>query len=215
MQTVLADLNGNLNFPHLEKVGKRKLENEPHTKNIHQALIDGCLKNDADAQRQIYDLYSVAIFNTCKRILANREEAQDILQDSFIDAFKGIAKYSGKSTFGAWLKKIAIHKCIYQLKKQKRMEFERLAEKHERKPEEDDDFPELSIQAINQAILKLPDGCRMVFVLKAMEEYDHKEIAEELKISVGTSKSQFSRAKQLLQDLLKVSSTNSSDANQK
>jgi len=174
-----------------------------NTKDIHQPLIDSCVQNDAQAQKQLYDLYSAAVFNTCRRMLVNRDDAQDVLQETFIDAFKGIRNFTGKSTFGAWLKRIAINKSIDHLNRRKRLHFEPLPDNYEGEESVSSGTRDFSAEEINAAILQLPDGCRMVFVLKAMESYDHKEIAQEMKISIGTSKSQYNRAKELLKELLK------------
>lgn len=174
-------------------------------KHIHQHLIDACLQNNAEAQRKLYDLYCAAVFNTCKRMLANRDDAQDVLQESFIDAFKGISNFNGKATFGAWLKRIAVNKCIDHLHRRKRLHFETMPQNQDA---EDETFESqsneqhFSIEEINAAILNLPDGCRTVFVLKAMEDFEHKEIAAEMNISIGTSKSQYNRAKELLRETL-------------
>lgn len=206
--SILVNYTGSCKFPLIEPKTKTDLNPNPQQKNIHQHLIDDCVKNDAQAQKKIYSLYSIAIFNTCKRMVIDRDDAQDLLQEAFIAAFKGIGNYNGSSTFGAWLKRIAINKCINHLKRQKVIQFERLSEENagELNDENDATETEYSIKEIQNAILKLPDGCRTVFVLKAMEGYDHKEIAHEMNISIGTSKSQYNRAKQLLQDLLKENS---------
>lgn len=192
---ILVNFNGNNE--------KLKTDSIAEVKHIHQTLIDACIENDAYAQKKVYELYSVALFNTCKRMVQNRDDAQDILQESFIDAFRGIKNFKGKSTLGAWIKRIVINKSIHHLKKKNRIDFESLNSKYENEVEENDDGIEISVQSINEAIQKLPAGCRTVFLLKAMEEYDHAEIAEEMKISIGTSKSQYNRAKELLKGFLR------------
>ncbi len=199
-KAILVNFKGSNDFHSSEKL---KTGSIAEVKDIHQTLIDACIENDAGAQKKLYELYSAALFNTCKRMVQNRDDAQDILQESFIDAFRGMKNFRGESTLGAWIKRIVVNKSIHHLKRKKLIDFESLSLKYENEAEENDDGLEISVLSINEAIQKLPAGCRMVFLLKAMENYDHKEIAEQMKISVGTSKSQYNRAKELLRELLK------------
>ena len=166
--------------------------------NIEHALIAACRRNDKQSQFQLYEKYSGAMFNTCLRMLGNRDDAQDALQEAFIDAFRNIHQFQGKSTFGAWLKRIIINKCINSLDQKKRLNWENLNGKDVAQSQSSEVMIELSPEMLNQAIAQLPDGCRTVFTLKCMEGYDHQEISEILKVSVSTSKSQLSRAKELL-----------------
>ncbi len=164
--------------------------------NINDPLIEACKRNDEKAQQQLYQKYAVAMFNTSKRILGNREDAQDAIQEAFIDAFRGIEKFKGKSTFGAWLKRIVINKSIDLLQKRKKLAYADLSQDIP-VPEQELEEP-FNPDEFNKALAALPEGSRTVFTLKAIEGYDHKEIAQYLQISVSTSKSQYSRAKQLL-----------------
>jgi len=191
------------NFHPIGNKKKVKLKSKDQIIDIHKELIAGCKRNEAKAQKELYLQYSVAMFNTCKRMLNSREDAQDVLQESFIAAFKGIKNFNGKSTFGAWLKRIVINKCINHLNRQKIVRFEQLSTQTEGEHNKDDQPLEVNTVLINTAIQKLPTGCRMVFVMKAMEGYDHQEIAQSLDIKIGTSKSQYSRARLLLQESLK------------
>jgi len=155
------------------------------------------------AQYTLYNQYSKAMFNLAYRILNNREDSEDILQDSFTDAFRNLSSFRFESTFGAWLKTIVINKCINQLKKRK-AEFatENVPEKATIEAENNDEGFKKDIDKVFRAIEILPDGYRVVFTLYLMEGYDHSEIANILGISESTSKSQYMRAKSKLKQLL-------------
>lgn len=124
--------------------------------------------------------------------------AQDAMQEAFIDAFLKLDQFSGKSTFGAWLKRITVNKCITMLKKHKKLNLDPLANHTLHIAEKEENTFDISIEKLNRSINGLPAGCRTVFTLKAMEGYDHNEISEIMEISISTSKSQYSRAKSLL-----------------
>ena len=170
---------------------------------IQAPLIEACKQNNAAAQKQLYDTHVRAMFGTCLRMIGHREDAQDVLQDAFIAAFKGIQNFNGKSTFWAWLKRIVINKCINHLNRKNILVFEETSDHTADELQEADDDLELSTERIQKAIKQLPVGCRTVFVMKVLEGFDHKEISEVTGISVGTSKSQFNRARTLLQVELK------------
>lgn len=160
-----------------------------------EELIEQCLKNDIHAQRNLYDRYSQAMYSTTIRILGNNQDAQEALQDSFVNAFKSLKRFDGQATFGAWLKRITINVCLNKLRARK---FELLHLDFD-VPEEDSE-KELTIEpeVLNSAIEKLPSGCKAIFTLKAFEGFKHQEISKELNISESTSKSQYIRAKKLL-----------------
>jgi RNA polymerase sigma-70 factor (ECF subfamily) len=176
----------------------------PAYPNIHQDLIDQCREGEREAQFRIYDLYYRAMFNTSLRIVKDPAEAEDIMQDSFLSAFEKIDTYSGSVSFGAWLKKIVVNRSLDSIKK-KRMYFETLDESISAgisEPETEEDITE-DVNKIREAILKLPDGFRIVLTLYLLEGYDHEEIAEILGISGSTSRSQYTRARQKLIEILK------------
>ncbi len=160
-----------------------------------KTLIEQCLDYDSAAQYELYSRYSKAMYSTSVRILGNNEDAQDALQDAFINAFKNLKKFDHRVTFGAWLKRITINVCLNKVRKKKlkwlELDFDI--------PDMNDDEPlQIEVTDLNQAIEKLPSGCKMVFSLKTLEGYTHEEIAKALNISLSTSKSQFIRAKKLL-----------------
>ncbi|WP_367915569.1 RNA polymerase sigma factor [Leadbetterella sp. DM7] len=169
-------------------------------------LVELCRKGSSKAQYELYRLYAKAMYNTSLRIVGNREEAEDILQEAFLDGFMKIDFYRGDSTFGAWLKSIVVNKSIARLRS-RRLQFEDLdmflAEPID---EDNDDFEENehTIQILKTLLNELSSGYRLVLSLYLFEGYDHKEISEILGISEVTSRSQFIRAKQRLLELYKT-----------
>jgi RNA polymerase sigma-70 factor (ECF subfamily) len=137
-------------------------------------------------------------------MLRDEMDAEDILQNSFVDVFTKLHTFQHQSSIGAWIKRIVINNCINFLKK-RRLEIEELNDKHanvsENGEEEPADYP-LTVDMVNQALYHLPDGYRVVFTLYMFEGYDHKEIASILNVSEATSKSQYSRAKKKLKQIL-------------
>jgi len=145
------------------------------------------------------------MFNTALRITANRADAEDILQESFTDAFFQLRSFENKATFGAWLKQIVVFKSIALLKKRK-LSFLELdtttAELIEEDATDETDI-EYSVAGIKKVISELPDGYRTVLTLYLLEGYDHEEIAEILQIAQSTVRTQYKRGKQRLLQLLK------------
>ena len=169
-------------------------------KNEIAILINECLKKNAKAQHALYQKYANAMYSTAVRMLGETPEAEDALQEAFINAFRNLKKFDARVTFGAWLKRITINVCLNKLRKKKlnwlELDFDI--------PEETSEHEiQLDPVLLNAAIEKLPTGCRTVFTLKAIEGYKHEEIANELNISLSTSKSQYIRAKELLNYSLK------------
>ena len=145
------------------------------------------------------------MFNICVRMLNNREEAEDLLQESFTDAFMKLGSFRYESSFGAWMKRIVINKCINSLQK-KKVELVLAEPKAEEADQEETvDYGRLhmDVRRIHKAIEELPAGYRVIFSLYALEGYDHTEISQILGISESTSKSQYLRAKQKIRDLIK------------
>jgi len=145
------------------------------------------------------------MYNTALRIVNRSADAEDVLQDSFTDAFMQLSSFEHKSTFGAWLKQIVVFKSIALLKKQ-RMSFVDI-EKVEDLPEENElDEADIwyTVDMIKQRMQQLPDGYRTVLSLYLFEGYDHEEISEILGVAQSTVRTQYIRAKQKLLKLLKI-----------
>lgn len=133
----------------------------------------------------------------------NRQEAEDMLQESFTEAFRSLPTFRFDSAFGAWLKRITINKCINALKRRKAelVTVEKLPEY----PDDGDakeDLPGLTVSQVQQAMEQLPEGYRVIFSLYLLEGYDHGEIGQIMGISEATSKSQYSRARQRMKEIL-------------
>ena len=176
---------------------------EDTTVNIHADLIERCKKDDPIAQYKVYKLYSKAMYNSALRIIGSTEDAEDVLQESFVSAFRGISNYRGDAAFGAWLKRIVINKSISFLKKVKKEFFVMMDDQAEYLSEsaEDEHYP-VSVEEIRKAVLELPAGFRSVLTLYLFEGYDHQEISSILEISESTSKTQYKRAKDRLKKML-------------
>ncbi len=161
-----------------------------------EELVKRCRKSDQNAQYSLYDNYSEAMYSIAYRLVANKEEAEDILQNSFLQAFKDIKKLNSELSFGSWLKRIVINKSLNVLRQQK-INFIKISENIiiEDNP---DYYSVLDAELIKEKISELPTGCRTIFSLHLIDEYKLTEIAEMLSISVSTAKSQYARAKQLL-----------------
>jgi len=170
---------------------------------IHRDIIELSKAGNQKAQYQLYKLYSKAMFNICCRMMNNHAEAEDLLQESFAEAFLKLDTFRYESAFGAWLKRIVVNKCINHIKKRRAQLFytENLPEASQ---EEEIDVSDLhmEVKRIHSAMELLPDGYRVIFSLYLLEGYDHSEIAEIMGITESTSKSQFSRAKQKIKEIL-------------
>ncbi len=162
-------------------------------------LIAACKKNDRIAQRTLYDKYKRAMYTLAYRLTGNFDDADDVLQDAFIDIFRNLQNFRGESTIGAWIKTIVIRKAYKKIKGSVM-------------PENIEDYQNVVItlshekidaEYLEKAILSLPDGYRTVFLMLEIEGYTHKEVSEVLGITEGTSKSQLFYAKKRLREMLK------------
>jgi RNA polymerase sigma factor (sigma-70 family) len=166
-------------------------------------LINGCRTGDRSAQKRLYDVFGGKMYAISMRYTKDREDAQDVLQDAFIKVYEHIHNFRGDSPLEFWIRSIVVNTALKHLKKKKNL------------VDIDDVHPtDFDVQTADQAIAgfqwqqlmefiqELPHGCQTVFNLFAIEGYKHHEIAEMLNISEGTSKSQFARARALLQQKL-------------
>lgn len=168
-------------------------------------LVQQCLNGEASAYRALYDRYAKAMYNTALRILNRTDDAEDILQEAFTDAFQQLASFEGRSTFGAWLRQIVVYKSIAYLKKQKLHlnGLETGAENIADEPTLEEDEVWYTVDSIKQAMQKLPDGYRTVLTLHLIEGFEQEEVAEMMKVAHSTVRTQYMRAKQKLLQLLK------------
>jgi len=172
----------------------------------HKNLVEQSKKGDRKAQFALYNQYVDAMFQISLRMLNNRIDAEDILQESFVKAFKNLNQFKYESSFGAWLKRIVINNCINHIKKRKLkwvdIENVQIDVTEETGESKLNHLPK--IELIKEKIKELPDGFRVVLSLYLLEGYDHKEISQILNISESTSKTQYHRAKNKLKQLIKV-----------
>lgn len=180
----------------------------------HIELVERCKQGERKAQFELYRLYAKAMHNVCVRILNHDGEAEDALQDAFVDAFTHIHQFRQQSTFGAWLKQIVVNKAINHLRSRKMQWVEleecendetKISQEESGLVEEDVNY---EVERVKRAMKLLPEGYRVVLSLYLFEGYDHEEIGEVLGVSEITSRSQYMRGKRKLVELLKEDSNN-------
>ncbi|MDP1841880.1 MAG: sigma-70 family RNA polymerase sigma factor [Sediminibacterium sp.] len=168
-----------------------------------QAILVGCLKNDPTAQRELYNRYSPKMLSVCYRFSQSREDAEDMLQEGFIKIFTQIHTFQNKGAFEGWVRRIIVHTCINFLKKNKKF-AENVNLDHAGYLEVKEETIPSIMQArqVIECIRLLPLGYKTVLNLYALEGYSHKEIGEMLDIEESTSRSQYTRAKTMLEMIL-------------
>jgi len=173
-----------------------------HDNTIHDGLVEKARDGDTNARASLYRLYIKAMFHLCVRITGNKNDAEDVLHDSFIYAFDHLYQITNTAAFGGWLRRIVVSNAIRFCKKG--IKWSNLDEDYNQNGpnEEEPWWLDISMEAAHEAIKGLPDGCRQIFVLYVFEDYAHKEIAACLGLSESTSKSQYQRARQLLKERL-------------
>ncbi|WP_223551972.1 MULTISPECIES: RNA polymerase sigma factor [Aestuariivivens] len=169
-------------------------------------IIEKCKQNNRKAQLQLYNQYCDGMYIVAMRFLKNTNDAEDVVQEAFIKAFTKLNQYKAEVTFGAWLKRIVVNKSIDFLKSKKQRLVE-LEEVHLKVVDTVDDDKWLvddaiTLDEVKVAIGKLPDKYRYVVMLYLIEGYDHQEISEILNISEVSSRTQLSRGKSKLKELL-------------
>jgi RNA polymerase sigma factor (sigma-70 family) len=190
--------------PYIKHRNSRLLE---LTANIeYDELVERCKLGDQLSYSQLYNKYARAMFNTSLRIVNNVGDAEDVLQDSFVDAFRHLNDFKYKSSFGAWLKRIVINKSITLLRKKKiqmvDIETTQVADRGDLDSVDEEAF-QYKVDEVRKAIQQLPDGYRAVVSLYLMEEIPQEEIGNMLGISHNTVRTQYHRAKQKLMSILK------------
>ena len=170
---------------------------------LQEYLIKRCKQGDRQAQNELYRLFAGAMYSVCRRMLGNEEEAKDLLQDAFIDAFVKLHSLQDAKLFPAWLKRIVVNKCINQLRK--RTLHEELQEYDlEASPYDEGEFTDVQAKRVLKAVDKLPAGCKTVLNLYLFEGYDHSEIAQILEISTSASKAQYCKAKARIRTMIET-----------
>ncbi|NPA33725.1 MAG: RNA polymerase sigma factor [Chlorobi bacterium] len=175
-------------------------------KTTEQEIIKGCQKGDPEAQETLYKMLAPKLYAVCITYLKNKEDAADVLQEAFIKIFTKIDMYKKNGSIEAWARKITINTIIDFIRKRKSTtEFIEAIDPGE--VEISSQLPgiieQLEAKELQEIIQQLPEGARVAFLMHAVEGYSHEEIAKELGISIGTSKSQVARARKLLQKMIK------------
>jgi RNA polymerase sigma-70 factor (ECF subfamily) len=165
-------------------------------------IVRGAIDGDESSYKALYAKYATAMYNICLRLLNNKEDAEDVLQESFITAFKRLGELREASTFGGWLRRIVVNNCHEHGRKTK-ISFEEMGASDGIVEDDLNWIHDVPASEVHFAIRNLPDGCRKVFLLYTSEDYTHRDIAKLLNIAESTSKSQYGRAKKLLQLQLK------------
>jgi RNA polymerase sigma factor (sigma-70 family) len=166
----------------------------------HNELIEACIKGDREAQRNLYDIFSKKMYMVCLRYTKSTEEAEDVLQEAFVKIFNNLKGYRGDSRLAYWMKRIVVNTALNSRRKKLYMYPMVDIDDVNYTVETKKPIPEFSLDELLKMIHELPTGCQTVFNLFAIEGYSHTEISEMLEISIGTSKSQFARARKLLQE---------------
>lgn len=169
-----------------------------------ESIIKGCLKQKGRAQKALWEKYKSVLFGICLRYTKTNTDAEEVLQEGFIKIFNSLVKYEGKGSFEGWMKRVMVYTAI-DLHRKKKPEY--LSENEEEEITEiTEDYIEESMDAdtIMEIMHQLPDGYKVVLNLYAVEGFTHKEIAQELNISIGTSKSQLAKARKYFANLLKA-----------
>ena len=169
-----------------------------------QQIIEGCVRHDRRSQQVLFDKYSRYLLGVCMRYSTDKEEAEDILQESLLKIYFNIKEYSGTGSFTGWLRKVAVNTAITHyhknLKHRYHIDIDEYVSVETGVTSFEEDF--FTSDELFKVLNELPAGYRMVFNLYAVEGYKHKEIAEILSIDTNTSKSQYSRAKAVIRDKL-------------
>ena len=161
-------------------------------------LIKGCINQERRAQKALYDRYKTQMYTLAYRITNDFERANDVLQEGFLDVFRGIEKFEGKAAIGTWIHTIILRRALKMIRNQ--ITFDALEDASH--VTAIDWGPQIDVEHLERAIQALPAGYRTIFTMIEIEGYKHREVAEALGISVGTSKAQLFKAKKKLREQL-------------
>jgi RNA polymerase sigma-70 factor (ECF subfamily) len=174
---------------------------------IDEAILEGCIAGKREAQYELYKKFASSMLALCFRYARNRDEAEDFLQEGFLKVFQKISSFRREGSFEGWMKRIMINNALNGIKKNRKVPFlediEAINETQIVDLEEPAATPDpIPADVLLEMIRSLPEGYRIVFSLYVMEDYSHKEIANELKISENTSKTQLLKARRVLKNKL-------------
>lgn len=163
-----------------------------------EQLINQCKKEDRKAQEQLYRKYNHILFGICLKYSRNKTEAEDNLHDSFIIIFDKINQYKGKGSFEGWMKRIAVNTVLHKYRKEEHLNI--VSDNQEERIELDSGYADINLETLLKYIQELPNKYRLTFNMYVLDEYSHKEISTLLGTSIGTSKSNLSRARIILKE---------------
>lgn len=163
-----------------------------------EKLILQCKKQNAKAQGELYKRYATVLFSICVRYSPNYVEAEDNLQDAFLIIFEKIGQYKEKGSFEGWLKRVTVNTVLQKYRKQKVFKLQR--EEALEAPDIEIEEDTVPLDFLLNIVQELPDRYRLVFSLYVLDDYSHKEIAEMMQITDGTSKSNLARARAILKN---------------
>lgn len=172
--------------------------------NITQIVKD-CVKGKPEAQRQLYDIFSGKMLSVCYRYMSNKTDAEDVFQEGFLKVFQNISQLRNEDQVEWWMKKIFINEALQIYHKKKKIEFTDEENKLENNQyDEFNLFSKLQSDEISKILHSLPEKMKITFNMYAIEGYSHKEIAEKLKVTEGTSKSNLHDARRILQEKINI-----------
>ena len=174
-------------------------------RDTHRDIVLGCQRKDRNAQRKLYGHYARPMYNLCLRMLKHSHDAEDVLQVAFVHIFAKIDTFNFEASISAWIKRVVVNRCIDHLKKRRLLTTDLDPNRHDTAWEtepEPYDGGRYTVEKIKDCMLELSEGYRVVLTLYLFEGYDHEEIGQILGISTGTSKSQYSRARKRLAQLI-------------
>lgn len=170
-------------------------------------IIKGCIEGKNASREMLYKQFSSKLWPVCLRYASSYDEAKDILQDGFIKIFEKISQYEGRGHFEGWMRKVIVNTALAEFRKKRYLTVDTNHPLAQQEETSDHIEFDLSADELMEMIRKLPPQYKLVFNLYAIEGYSHKEIAEMLNISEGTSKSNLSRARDILQRKIQVENT--------
>jgi RNA polymerase sigma factor (sigma-70 family) len=165
------------------------------------SLVNECIKGNPKAQKALFDKFAPKMFSVCLRYMKKSDEAEDVLQDSFVKIFQKLSDFKNEGVLEGWIRRIVVNSCLDQIRKNTKFLNDIQAEEVEYKLDQNSFIAEnLMAEDLMNLIQKMPDGYRLVFNMFAIEGYSHQEIASQLGITESTSKSQYLRARAYLRD---------------
>ena len=167
-------------------------------------IINRCKKNDSKAQEYLFNAYSSILLGICCRYIKDRDDAEDVLQESFIKIFLNLNQFKGEGSFEGWMKRIAVNSSLHFIKEKQKVKFESADNLYvvDEDPNEEELDTEIKAEYILECLNELPTGYRTIFNLHLVEGFSHKQIAEKLGIKESTSRSQFTKARRFLIELI-------------